>query len=138
MTPALDMFVAGLPAAQGSKAFKGMRGRHAVLVESSKALPAWREAVATAGRKHTTAMIEQHIPVRLSVVFDMPRGKTVTRDLPTTMPDLDKLLRAVGDALSGIAYHDDRQVVSITGHKRYADDTPGAHIVVHAYGKPGR
>jgi crossover junction endodeoxyribonuclease RusA len=35
----------------------------------------------------------------------------------TKVPDLDKLLRAVGDAMSGIIYGDDKQVV------RYGDET---------------
>ena len=36
-------------------------------------------------------------------------------------PDVDKLLRAVGDSLTGLAYVDDRQVSSIWGDKRWGD-----------------
>lgn len=37
----------------------------------------------------------------------------------TTMPDLSKLVRCVEDALTGIAWKDDNQVVSITARKRW-------------------
>lgn len=40
---------------------------------------------------------------------------------PTGRPDLDKLLRTVLDALTGIAWADDSQVVLLDGCKMYAD-----------------
>jgi Holliday junction resolvase RusA-like endonuclease len=39
----------------------------------------------------------------------------------TVKPDLDKLLRAVGDALTGRAYKDDSQVVQTHGAKPFGD-----------------
>ena len=36
-------------------------------------------------------------------------------------PDVDKLLRAIGDALTGFAYVDDKQICDIWGSKRWAD-----------------
>jgi len=49
---------------------------------------------------------------------------------PTKKPDLDKLIRAAGDALSTIAYRDDAQITFISAMKRYADanQTPGMDI----------
>jgi len=35
--------------------------------------------------------------------------------------DVDKLVRATGDALSGVVFEDDRQVVRIEAAKAYAD-----------------
>lgn len=43
-------------------------------------------------------------------------------------PDLDKLLRALNDGLTGIAFHDDSQVVYIKATKRRAK--PGEEIGV--------
>jgi Holliday junction resolvase RusA-like endonuclease len=40
--------------------------------------------------------------------------------MPTVPPDLDKLIRAVLDGLTGVAYKDDGQVVRITAVKIYA------------------
>jgi Holliday junction resolvase RusA-like endonuclease len=37
----------------------------------------------------------------------------------TSTPDADNLLKLVGDALNGVAWRDDAQVVQMTGAKRY-------------------
>lgn len=54
---------------------------------------------------------------------------------PTRMaqkPDIDKLIRAVLDALTGEAYADDQQVIYLTATKRWSDvfDTTGWTTVV--------
>jgi Holliday junction resolvase RusA-like endonuclease len=73
-------------------------------------------------------------PVQLRVTFYMHRGKTVKREMPSVPPDLDKLVRGVGDALTyGEAWGDDSQVVSMVVEKVYADDrAPGAEIEIHS------
>ena len=38
---------------------------------------------------------------------------------PTTRPDLDNLWKGVADALNGIAYKDDSQIVAVTCRKMY-------------------
>jgi Holliday junction resolvase RusA-like endonuclease len=45
------------------------------------------------------------------------------------MPDLDKLIRAILDALTGVVWRDDGQVVDIVASKVYAD-TPGVDVVI--------
>jgi Holliday junction resolvase RusA-like endonuclease len=52
----------------------------------------------------------------------MPRPKSVSRKYPNTAPDLDKLLRGIGDALqiAGVISNDG-QIVSIEAHKVYSD-----------------
>ena len=39
---------------------------------------------------------------------------------PATKPDLDKLVRSVGDALKGLAYEEDSRIVDIDARKRFA------------------
>lgn len=39
---------------------------------------------------------------------------------PTTKPDLDNITKAILDALNGVAWYDDSQVVSLTINKYYA------------------
>lgn len=41
------------------------------------------------------------------------------REYPTCRPDLDNLIKAVTDALNGIAYKDDSQIVALTCRKVY-------------------
>lgn len=41
---------------------------------------------------------------------------------PTKAPDLDKLMRSVGDALNGVVWRDDSQVCEATIRKRYTTE----------------
>ena len=68
-------------------------------------------------------------PVRMSLDFYLSKGHTVKRLLPTVPPDLDKLIRAVLDALTGIAYQDDAQVVELLTSKKYGAE-PGVDISI--------
>jgi len=64
----------------------------------------------------------------------MPKPASVKRSLPSVSPDLDKLIRAVGDSLtdSGVVT-DDSRIVRISARKVYAQGIePGASIVVKA------
>jgi Endodeoxyribonuclease RusA len=57
----------------------------------------------------------------------------LTVDEPATVtPDGDKLERALWDALTGLAFADDRQVVGWAGSKRYANplERPGVSCMV--------
>lgn len=136
----LDLFVPGRPAAQGSKRHVG-GGR---LVEQSKAVAPWRTAVAWhVAQTFTQAPLDG--PLVLAVEFVMPRpAATPKRSTPPAIkrPDLDKLIRAVDDALSGVIWRDDSQVVRVDARKRLAelDELPGAWIrvgVEHANGAEG-
>lgn len=120
-----------MPKPQGSK--KVIHGR---LIEASgQALKVWRRQIADACEPYLTENI--HLgPVRLEVDFFLPRPKSIPksqRPSPIVPPDLDKLLRAVGDAIgqSGLIWGDDSQIVEILATKQYADNRqPGAVIVI--------
>ena len=120
--------VTGDPASQGSHAI--MQGR-IVQVNSSKH-KAWRKAIAqaaTASLPDNWSLIDD--PCELVVNFYMPKPKTVTRPLPSVSPDLDKLIRAVGDSLTGTVITDDSRIVRISARKLYAEGIePGATISV--------
>ena len=124
-------FVEGIPAPQGSKtAF--VRGRRAVLVETSKKLPEWRKRIEdTARREYAGEPIDQ--PVKVTVNFFMPKPAKPMFDIPATAPDLDKLCRAIGDGLEkGGVLRNDSRIAHWEARKYYAD-TPeemGAHITI--------
>lgn len=40
---------------------------------------------------------------------------------PTTKPDCDNIIKVVLDALNGVAYYDDKQVVSVSCEKHYGE-----------------
>lgn len=77
--------------------------------------------------------------ISLEVWFYLPRPKALlTKRLAgqaighTKKPDVDKLVRAATDALTGIAWRDDAQVVDLFVHKRYCapGEVPRARITI--------
>lgn len=99
------------------------------MIEASPKLPAWRRAV-----EITVADQEWFTPfdgpVEVWVTFYLPRPKTVSRLLPTSYPDLDKLERGLFDALTKAGvWTDDSRVVDSHASKRYADDTAMGALV---------
>lgn len=91
-----------------------------IIHTQGSALAAWRSAVALQAKLAGALPAEGAIDIELT--FTMPRPRTVTRAHPTVPPDLDKLIRAVLDGLTAIAYRDDAQVTSITARKVYGED----------------
>lgn len=57
------------------------------------------------------------------------RGKIAAGELhPTKKPDADNIAKAICDALNGLAYHDDAQIVMLMVLKRYTEGLPYALI----------
>lgn len=117
--------VLGVPVPQGS--MKGyVRGGHAVLTSDNTKLRPWRDSVAWAAveamRAHGLTVFEGPMVVRCEFFLPRPKStpKRITR--PAKKPDLDKLLRSCLDAMTGIVFRDDAQVVTLTGWKRYAGE----------------
>ena len=115
--------VNGLPIAQGS--MKVFNGR--IVHVSGPALKAWRDKIAWTALSVGFRATDE--PVRLTLAFTLARPKTVTREFPTVVPDLDKFVRSVGDALTGVVFRDDSQVVDIIASKRYGA-IPGVEIEI--------
>lgn len=114
--------VEGKPVQQGSmRAFNNR-----VVHNKSKDLMAWRGKVAQTARVAGCTPITG--PIIISMRFYYERPKTVKRDEPTVPPDLDKQIRSILDALTGVAYVDDGQVTAITATKEYGQ--PGVEIVI--------
>jgi crossover junction endodeoxyribonuclease RusA len=147
-TMALDIefSVVDEPAAQGSKRYLG-NGR--VIEMAGVKLESWREAVKTACH---LVLPEGYQPVDVPVIvyatfyLKRPQSQYVAQrrdrglreDAPIFVvrtPDLDKLLRAVLDALTGAGvWVDDSRVVRLVASKRYCNPdafpAPGARIRV--------
>lgn len=130
------------PAPQGSKKYVGTRRTAAgnnipLIVESSPKLPAWRKAVADAVKQ---AMIDSGDDskfvgaVKVEAVFYLTRKKTVTRQLPTVPPDVDKLSRSLLDSIGfGGVWGDDSQVVRLEVSKKYAVGQSGVAVTISNY-----
>lgn len=116
--------VDGRPIQQGSMRYIG-NGR--MIHNKSTELLAWRGLIALKAQQAGCVPINGAISIKLE--FRVARPKSVKRALPIVAPDLDKYIRGCLDALTGVAYIDDSQVVCITASKRYADE-PGVDIEV--------
>ncbi|AZA08722.1 RusA family crossover junction endodeoxyribonuclease [Corynebacterium pseudopelargi] len=120
--------VEGTPAPQGSKKHVG----HGRMVESSKKLPAWRTALIQACREqyHGPPL---DCPVMVTGTVWMPRPKRPRFQHPAVMPDLDKIQRAIGDALQyGGIVKDDARITHWNIQKTYETPThaPGAQLTI--------
>ena len=118
-----SFFVKGKPVSQGSLKF--IKG-HAIHVKGRE-LALWRGTIAAIARSTNITKIQVGVDIDLVFIFNKP--KTVKRNEPYVRPDLDKLVRAVLDGLTGVAYEDDQQVVRLTAQKAYGE-TEGVHIKI--------
>jgi Holliday junction resolvase RusA-like endonuclease len=128
------------PRPQGSKKYVGSRRTAAgnnipLIIEASPGLPVWRKAVSDAvvQAMHDSGDLSKFDgAVKVEAVFYVTRKKTVTRDLPTVPPDVDKLSRALLDSLKPV-WRDDSQVVRLEVSKVYATKEAGVAVTISNY-----
>ena len=148
----VKLMVLGTPAPKGSARAFMTRGSNprAVLASGSSAvgrqkIKAWEQAVrevaqlAVIGQAGPTFV---DVPLRVTMVFRMARPaghwgkkglKPSAPQYPAGRPDLDKLVRATADALTGSIYDDDARIVEKLSSKVYAEaGAEGATITVEA------
>lgn len=130
-TVATIMFqVHGLPAPQGSTRAFVVKGKP-IITSTAKGLSAWRRLVADVAQDFAPEQPWQG-PVGIDLHFGLPKPKSAPktrRVWPDKRPDLDKLTRAVLDALTYVVFADDSQVVEIRATKDYG--APGVAVEVH-------
>lgn len=132
--------VDGDPQTKGSaKAFvrgKTAKGKPRVVVMNDNAkCAAWASSVSWKAKlaMSTTGLVAPWpMPVRVSLAFTLARPKTTKLAAPRL--DIDKLTRAVLDALTGIVYVDDKQVVDVRATKSWG--APGVRIEVEQESRP--
>lgn len=144
--PAISIVVYGAPAPQGSKRHVGK----GIMVESSKKLKPWREAVRSeASAVHTGPALDGALVADMVFTFARPkshyrtgRNAHLLRDdappRPIGAPDLSKLARSTEDALEDAGtYVNDARITEYgrllkvwAGEDRDALDRPGAVIRV--------
>jgi len=147
MTPTYSFAVFGTAAPQGSKRLLGR-----VMVESSRRVHPWRSDVRSTAIQNKPALWSMAGPMRLDLVFWFPRPAShygtksgisyLKADAPpepisARVGDIDKLSRAILDALTDVAYLDDRQVVELEARKAYLlgrDAAPYTQITITPHG----
>jgi len=122
----------GVPSTQGSAKAFVRGGRAYVTHDSGDKLRSWRSVVAAEAHTAMNGRSPLDAPVEITVKFYLPRPKSApkSRTLPDRKPDLDKLARAIGDAIEGIVYTQDSRICRWMLSKHYGD--PRAHVSVSA------
>lgn len=67
-------------------------------------------------------------PVKISMTFYLTKPKKIPKDFPDTpqkRPDIDNLIKTVLDALNGLAYEDDKQIVKVSARKEWSNRPHG-------------
>jgi Holliday junction resolvase RusA-like endonuclease len=140
--------VLGEPQPQGSKTVIQQKGRRPRMIEDNPGTAPWRERVERAAAAAMTGrhsgyprdLLTGPLELRVTFVFRRPAGhfgtgRNAGRLKPSaplyvrTRPDVDKLLRAIGDAITGTVCRDDAQLVIVHAEKHYGESAC-AHIVV--------
>ncbi len=122
----LKLTVFGTAAPQGStRAFLPKGWKRPIVTADSKRTKPWRQAIVDVARDWaaTHGPWTREIALELAVVFYLPRPKSAPRRVtePATRPDLDKLIRSIGDALTDAGvWTDDAQVVETMARKVFA------------------
>lgn len=128
----IKICVPGVARPQGSKRPIRLKTGKIILLENNHAeLKAWRVMIATLAAEQMTGkqMFEGPLSIDVLFIFTRPKlhynSKGLLKDSApmwkTSKPDVDKLIRAVGDSLTGIVYRDDSQIVHGTFAKRFSD-----------------
>ena len=142
MSEDIKFYVPGIPAPGGSK--KGYihpKTKRIIIVEDCQRNKPWRDRVVTFAMDHRPKELLTDA-IYLQVDFLMPRPKShfgtgknsaiLKKSAPkyhTKKPDATKLLRALEDALTGVIWRDDEQVVKQLVRKAYSDH-PGALVTI--------
>lgn len=129
----VSFVVYGTPAPQGSKrAYVNKATGRAHVVESSKKVKPWRQAVVAAALEFSAVPFEGPVRVRLGFAFTRPKGhlgtgrnaghlKPSAPRYPAVRPDLDKLARSTLDGLADAGLiPDDSRIIALDLSKKYA------------------
>ena len=88
--------------------------------------------------KKETFFNKEPVEMYITAFYSIPKSTTkkdrerIKRKelFPTKKPDADNIAKVVCDALNGIAYHDDTQVVKLTIRKVYTEKEPRVGVTI--------
>lgn len=145
MTARIAFTVFGTAQPKGSaRAFLPKGWKRPIITSDNPSLKSWEGLVRGELQR---VMADTHLtvkamlfdaPIAIGLAFYLPRPKSAPKRviLPTKRPDLDKLVRGTIDALSGVAFSDDTQVVKIDAAKLYADGAARVDITIQPFTPP--
>lgn len=131
-----------VPGKPQGKARPRVVGGHAYTPQKTKD---FEQAVAWAFKAAGGKIMDGYIKVTVTAFYEITKSTSKKNRelmergiiLPTVKPDIDNVIKAVLDALNGIAYRDDNQVVQLNGAKFYGKE-PCLYIEVKTYDEKTR
>lgn len=126
----VTVVVAGVPITQGSMKAHVVAGHAHVTHTNGPKIDIWRRSIVDAVHRQLGEELELMTgPLRLSAAFRLPRPASLPKKRRTwpigaRSGDSDKLLRALGDAITGVLIPDDSLIVDARVTKDWAG--PGA------------
>ena len=117
-----------LGAPQGKERPRAAKLRDRTIIYTPKKTKDYEREIATAYRTQCSGMFSGAVAIEIHAYYEIPKSASRKRVLdmvsdrerPTKKPDGDNIAKAVCDALNGIAYKDDSQVVDLTVRKYYS------------------
>lgn len=128
MSRTILFFVDGKPEPAGSKRGFAIPGKGVRIVDANAKARPWKAMVAAEARIAMNGDPPMQGPLEVLMEFTVtrPQGHTGKRGLlasapsfPAVRPDLLKLARGVEDAMTGLVYRDDAQIIEERLLKRY-------------------
>lgn len=147
MRPPLTFFVAGIPKPAGSKrGFYIASLKRVVITDDCRTSRDWKTDVKhEAQRQYQGELWTGPVVLRLTFYQTRPKGHYRTGKnagmlresapkFPASKPDVLKLARGVEDAITGIVWKDDAQIVDEHLTKRYGEH-PGCEVEIREAGE---
>lgn len=144
--PLLNFIVHGESQSRGSKTAVPIRGGGMRTKDSNPKSGPWMKVLAQVARREFeragyTELFAGPLVMRCTFYRVRPKGhfgvagdvKKSAPAYPTSIPDAGKLMRAVEDALSGVVYGDDAQLVDSWPSKRYG---ASAYVRIELFALP--
>lgn len=142
----VEFFVPGIPAAQPRHQVAVIGGKpRAYTPDKTGKLKRWKKAVAQVAGLKIKKPLAGAVDVRLTFLMPRPKShygtgrnanvlKNSAPNHSIAKPDVDNLAKAVYDALTGIAWHDDAQIVFAGIEKAYSNGETGCGITITSFG----
>ena len=135
----LKFEVPGSPKGQGRPKFSTINGHaKAYDPEKSRNYKAYVKLLATQAMKEQGfTMIDGPCCLDIMAFFEVPKSKSkkfkeralLGLERPTKKPDIDNIVKALQDALNGLAYKDDSSIVFLSVAKCYSE-VPRVEVIL--------
>ena len=124
--------VYGMPVAQGRPRAARLPGGQIRVFDPTKSRE-WKQHVRAQAALYMAdgRVMFGEGPLEMALSFELLRPKSAPKriTMPAKKPDLSNMLKAVEDALCGVCYRDDSQIVRLTIEKHFGDK-PGVAVAM--------